>query len=74
MHLNFLQLNTDIIAFGPKEERLKVAAHLTFWTLTYILTAILRPLQIQPIDISKNKARIKGFLSKQDTENLGWLL
>lgn len=85
---NFLQLNTEkteIIVFGPKEERLKVSAYLDSMTLkstnhTRNLGVIMDSdlnfnSHIKTITKSAyyhltNIARIKGFLSKQDTEKL----
>lgn len=60
MHQTFLQINTDkieIIIFGPTEERLKIAARLNYYFVTHCQHL-------------KNIPRVKGFLSKRDTENL----
>ena len=85
---NFLQLNTDkteIVVFGPKEQRSKVTAHLESMTLKptnqarnlgVVLDSDLNfNSHIKTITKSayyhlKNIARIKGFLSKEDTEKL----
>uniref|UniRef100_A0A3Q3N5J5 Reverse transcriptase domain-containing protein n=1 Tax=Mastacembelus armatus TaxID=205130 RepID=A0A3Q3N5J5_9TELE len=85
---NFLQLNTDkteVIVFGPKNERSKVIAHLDSMSLkatnqarnlgVIIDSDLYFNNHIKSITKSsyyhlKNIARIKGFLSKQDAEKL----
>ncbi|MDG2555425.1 reverse transcriptase domain-containing protein, partial [Vibrio parahaemolyticus] len=85
---NFLQLNTEkteIVVFGPKEQRSIVSAHLDAMTLKptnqarnlgVVLDSDLNfNSHIKTITKSayyhlKNIARIKEFLSKQDTEKL----
>lgn len=76
---------TEIILFGPKDERLKVIAHLESMILksTYQVRSLDEVLNLHLNFMNhikvvtnlayshlKNIARIKGFLSQQDTEKL----
>ena len=85
---NFLQLNadnTEVIVFGPQNERSKISAHLNSMSLTstdkarnlgVIIDSDLKfNNHLKLITKSayyhlKNIARIKGFLSKEDMEKL----
>ena len=85
---NFLQLNpdkTEVIVFGPKNERSKISAHLDSMSLKATNQARnlgviidsdlnfnnhLKAITKSAYYHLKNIARIKGFLSKQDTEKL----